>query len=127
MFARQRLTSRIMGYSQLLRPITTHRFPNPKIQTRFEEVKAHRAQVIAQEAESVFDEYLLKLATGESLPIFITDKNLNRKSSGEVGTIIKLLEQNDKQITVARITTWFWPFRYWFIGRKEGKTKKRSS
>jgi hypothetical protein len=106
--------------------MTTHKFSDPKIQARFEEVKARRAQVIAQEAENVFDVYLLKLATGESLPIFITDKNLNHKSSGEVGTIIKLLEQKDKQTTVERIT-WFWPFRYWLIRRKDGKSKKRSS
>jgi hypothetical protein len=102
--------------------MSTHKFDDPKIQARFDEKKARRELVIKQEAEDVFEVYLLKLATrtDDSREINILDDDLNCKSLDEIGIIIDLLKRKDKRINVNY--QWIPFMRHWRFSKRVDKS-----
>lgn len=102
--------SQLIHSSVSIRPMSTYKFDDPNIQARFDEKKARRERVIAQDAEDVFDKYLHILATRRdgSCEARIEDENLTGKSDDEIKVMANLLQQKDKKIDVTYKFSWSW-------------------
>lgn len=89
-------------HNRALRTMSTHKFDDPEIQARFDEIKACRDRVIADDVKAIFDKYLHQLAklSANSWEIYIADDDSNDKSGDECNMVADLLRQKDKRVKV---------------------------